>query len=349
MIEDGVLTIVLAHLLADDGIVAAAQTGRELQVHRRTIHLIDLDGYDLLQLFDLLLHLHGLRGLIAEAFDECLHVGHLLLLVLVGTDLLLTAFCPQRHIFVVFHPVVDHLSAGDLQGAVCHIIDKGTVVTDQYHGLSRLCQELLQPLDTLDVEVVRRLVEQQHVRFLQQDLRQLDTHAPASAELMSRTFQIGAQEAQTAQCAFDLCLVVLSTHHHIPLVFLCVALHQLHIVITLIVSAFRQFPIHLVEPFLHPRITGKGLARLLPHRRIVLQVHHLRQIAYRRIVRHGHHTLRRALLSAQNLQQGTLACPVLAHQRNAVAVVHHETGISKQRLHAELNLQSFYRNHFSIV
>ena len=183
MVEDGMRTIVLAHLVADDGIVAGAQTGREFQVHRRVVDLVDLNGNDLLQLLDLLLHLHGFGSLIAEALDKRLHVGHLLLLVLVGSDLLLATFLSENDVFVVFHLIINHPATGDFKRAVRHIIYKCTVVTHQDDGTRRLCQELLQPLDTLDVEVVRRLVEQQHIGFLQEDLCQFDTHTPASGEL----------------------------------------------------------------------------------------------------------------------------------------------------------------------
>ena len=42
------MVVALAHLVADDGIVAAAQTGRKLQVHGRAIDLVNLDGHDFL-------------------------------------------------------------------------------------------------------------------------------------------------------------------------------------------------------------------------------------------------------------------------------------------------------------
>ena len=39
---------------------------------------------------------------------------------------------------------------------------------DTYHRARVLVQVLLQPIYTLGIEVVRRLVQQQHVRLLQQ-------------------------------------------------------------------------------------------------------------------------------------------------------------------------------------
>ena len=129
MVEDGMRTIVLAHLVADDGIVARTQTRREFQMHRGVVDLVNLDGHDLLQLLNFLLHLHGLSRLITEALNEVLHLCHFLLLVFVGSDLLLATFLTKHDVLVVFHLIVDHSAAGDFQRAVRHIIYKCTVVT----------------------------------------------------------------------------------------------------------------------------------------------------------------------------------------------------------------------------
>ena len=133
MIEHRVSAIVLAHIITDDRIVATSETRRELQVHRGVVHLVNLDGHDLLQLLDFLLHLHGLRGLIAEALDEGLHLCHLLLLVLVGPDLLFATLLAQDDILVVFHLIVDDSATGYFQRTVRDIVDEGTVVTHEYH------------------------------------------------------------------------------------------------------------------------------------------------------------------------------------------------------------------------
>ena len=68
-------------------------------------------------------------------------------------------------------------------------------MTDQHHSLCRLCQPLFQPLYGLDVQMVGGLVEQQHVGLLQQNLGQLDTHAPATRELAGGTLQVGTLKA----------------------------------------------------------------------------------------------------------------------------------------------------------
>ena len=77
------LTIVLAHILADYREITAAQTWRKLQVHGRIIHFIHLYRDNLLQLLDAALHLNCLGGLVSESLDEVLQVGNLFLLVLI--------------------------------------------------------------------------------------------------------------------------------------------------------------------------------------------------------------------------------------------------------------------------
>ena len=53
-------------------------------------------------------------------------------------------------------------------------------MADHHDRGALLDQVALQPLDRLDIQVVGRFVEQQEVRFLQQDFAQGDAHLPAA-------------------------------------------------------------------------------------------------------------------------------------------------------------------------
>ena len=140
------MVVLLACLVADNGIVTASLRTGELQVQSRVVHLVYLHGDNLLQLAYALLYLYGLACLIAEAVDESLRVGNLLLLVLKGTQLLFAALGTQSNILVVLHTIVINPTATDLYGAARNVVDKGTVVAHQHHGTRVGCQELLQPL-----------------------------------------------------------------------------------------------------------------------------------------------------------------------------------------------------------
>ena len=139
--------ISLPQALCNDWIVSTSQTWRKLQTHGRIVHLIHFYGYYLLQLTDALLHLYGFRGLITKPFDKRLGIGNLLLLVLIGTKLLFATFFPKDKILVILHPIVFHMATGYLKRTVRYIINKCSVVTNQYYSLSTLSKELLQPLD----------------------------------------------------------------------------------------------------------------------------------------------------------------------------------------------------------
>ena len=103
-------------------------------MHSGIVDIVYLDGYNLLQLLHLLLHLHSLSGLIAEALNEGLHVGNLLLLILISAQLLLTTLTAQHDILVILHPVVDNLAARDFQRTVTNVVDERTVVRHQHHS-----------------------------------------------------------------------------------------------------------------------------------------------------------------------------------------------------------------------
>ena len=122
-------------------------------------------------------------------------------------------------------------------------------------------------------------------------------------------------------------------------------LHQRHIFVALVVGALGQFALHTVDFRLQARRVGESLARLLGDGCRVGQLHHLRQIAHRRVRRNVHHATRRLLLSAQDFQQRRFPGTVLADERYAVAVVHHEVRPAEQRLHAKFHFQIFYGYH----
>ena len=56
--------------------------------------------------------------------------------------------------------------------------------------------------------MVRRLVEQQHVRFLQQQLRQFDAHPPSATEITRLTSEVFPAETESEQRFLYILLVV---------------------------------------------------------------------------------------------------------------------------------------------
>ena len=279
--------VVLAQVFANDGIVARTRTGRKLQVERGGVYLVHFDGHHFLQLLDAALHLHGLGGFVAEAFDEVANVGHLLLLVLVGPQLLLATLGAQAHKFVVLHLVVRNLPTGNFEGAVGHVVDKGAVVADQHHTATAARQELFEPADALYVEVVGRFVEQQHIGAAQEEFGQLYAHTPTARELARRAVPVCALKAQTQQRALHLGAVVHAAHHTETLALVGKPLDQRHVFGRFVVGALGQFVVHAGYLVLQVADMGESGLGLFDDGMLVLQHHHLGQVTDGGLARGG--------------------------------------------------------------
>ena len=143
--------------------------------------------------------------------------------------------------------------------------------------------------------MVGGLVEQQHLGLAQQYFGQFNAHAPAARELFRGPLKILARKAQTRERAFDFGLIVVAPQQQIAFVLLREALHQLRISLALIIGALHHLLLHGFQRRVQLRLLGKGFAGLLAHGGVVLQLHHLWQIAHRHIVGHSNRA-RRGLL-----------------------------------------------------
>ena len=209
----------------------------------------------------------------------------------------------------------------------------------QHYCICSLGQELLQPLDGTDVQVVCGLVEQQQVGFLQQQLRQLDAHAPSAGKLRRGAVKVAALESQTLQCPLQLGMIVRAAHHRETVILVRELLNQRHVGLALVICAACNLLVHLVQAFLHLADVGKSRLSLLHHGAAVGQHHHLWQIANRDVFLSRHLSIRRLLHSGNNLQHRALAGTIFAHQGDAVLGVHHKARIQKEwgggKLHAQ--------------
>ena len=141
----------------------------------------DLVGLVALLVFDV--------GQLLETRQPCLALGlpalrvlahplelglHRLRVRVLGLLLLLEA------LFLLLEPVAvvalprDALAAVELEDPFGRVVEEVAVVRDRDHGAGETLQELLEPVDRLGVQVVGRLVEQQHVGLGQQQAAQRD-------------------------------------------------------------------------------------------------------------------------------------------------------------------------------
>ena len=174
-------------------------TGRRIgELHpQRAIALVDVHALRLEPddvLFLAVRH-RRLGGLGAEAIDDGLDAGDLLGLQhrLLGEALLVVR--PRRAVLAVRALVLDDLADRFLGGSIevqhtsDRLVEQVEVVADHQQRAAVGAQELQQPRLGVDVEVVGRLVEQQHVGAGEQDARELDAAPLATAEHADRQLQ----------------------------------------------------------------------------------------------------------------------------------------------------------------
>ena len=162
--EDFELLLFLFRILVHH-LVVGRQTGLRLGVAARGRHAHPLQlAFEGLAALRLLLLLHGhARGLLVE---------------------------PAR---VVALPR-NALAAVEFENPPGDVVQKITVVGHGDHRTLVLLEMLLEPVDRLGVEVVRRLVEQQHVGLLQQQAAQGHAAALTAREVFDRLVGIGTPQ-----------------------------------------------------------------------------------------------------------------------------------------------------------
>ena len=69
-------------------------------------------------------------------------------------------------------------------------VEEEAIVRDEDDGVRVGVQVLLEPVARLEIEVVRRLVEQQQVRLAEQQLGERDAHLPAAGERLGRPLEV---------------------------------------------------------------------------------------------------------------------------------------------------------------
>ena len=164
-VVDRQVAVALAGALEAQHLAAAALAGGEAKVDRRRAAVGRRQTRSSFsRILDAALHQRGLRRLVAEAADERLDARDLLLLGRVGGGLLRALRSSRAvEIAAVRRGVVGERAARHLGDAGHGDVEEVAVVGDQDDRVRVLDQKRLEPVARLEVEVVGRLVEQQHV------------------------------------------------------------------------------------------------------------------------------------------------------------------------------------------
>ena len=144
------------------------------------VFFFHLNEFHLVQLLDQGLGERCFRRLVAELFDEFFCAPDLFFLILFRGDLQCPLFGPLGDKTRIGHGEVIGLAIRELDGPVGDLIQECPVVADQYDTSRILLEELLQPYDGFDVQVIGWFIEQQKVVLTNQQFGQFHAHAPSS-------------------------------------------------------------------------------------------------------------------------------------------------------------------------
>ena len=217
-------------------------------------------------------------------------------------------------------------------------IQQGYIVTDDADGAAIRAQALLQPALTLQVQVVGRFVQQQHLRLLQQQLGQRNSHLPTTGKLAAIARKIFICKAQAAQNR-------LRTRAQTGSI--AVVQNQLQ------AADFLQRILVLRRGGIQPLQVGRKLIHnLLQLHNIPHTAQHLiqqrragdmntilRQVAHLGMLRQHHLAVVRLHTTHDTLHESGLTGTILPGKGNAVPLLHHKGERIKQHTRAELNMQ----------
>ena len=95
--------------------------------------------------------------------------------------------------------VVVDATHGYFDGSCCNVVNEFSVVADDNYCFRTVDDEVFEPADRFNVEMIGWLIEQQYVWRFQEQFCQLNPHSPSSRKLACRAVEIRAFETETEQ------------------------------------------------------------------------------------------------------------------------------------------------------
>ncbi|RMQ07034.1 hypothetical protein ALQ09_05660 [Pseudomonas viridiflava] len=160
---------------------------------------LDLGQLDLVDRLGSGSGLLGFRCVGRKAADERLQLGDLRFLLGVVGQQLLAGLGRHGHVLVIVAREQAQLAVIQVGHVRAHAVQEVTVVGDDDHQAVALGEDVFQPANGVDVQVVGWFVEQQHFRIGEQCLRQQNAQLPAGRHFAHRAVVLLDADTQAQQ------------------------------------------------------------------------------------------------------------------------------------------------------
>ena len=162
-----------------------------LQHFRNRLHLR--------QSLDAALRLCCLGGLGLEAVDEALQMLARIILLFLHLHIERLLLASDALESVIIAGIDRQLPALQMQDGIHRLIQQITVMAHHQNGVAIGADEVLEPDRAFEIEIVRGLVEQQHIGCRKQRRRQRHTHPPTARKGRAGAALLLIRKAQTRQ------------------------------------------------------------------------------------------------------------------------------------------------------
>ena len=184
-------------------------------------------------------------------------------------------------------------------------------------------------MDRGEIQVVRRLIQQQQVGLHQEQTSQLGAHTPTTAELAHDAVHVLLHEADAFQHPFDLHIVVGRADRVQALVGMGQQRCQFHRLF--VGRCFLQVLLDTLQRCVEGDRLLERLLCHLPRCEGEVVGHLLGEITHRELLRLADRALVVRLLAGHDLQQGAFPRPVAAYQSDAILATNEERDIVEHR------------------
>ena len=225
-------------------------------------------------------------------------------------------------------------TAVDFQNPVRHVVEEVTVVRHQNHGALVFAEVAFEPGNRFGVEVVRRFVEEQQIRFFEEQAAKGHAALFTAGEVRHRP--VARRAAQSVHGDFDIAVEAPQVLSVDDVLKLCLFVEELvHLVVF---HGFGELHGDFVEAVEHGLLLGHSLHHVFLDGQVRVELRFLRQVARGAARFDPGFTLEFLVDARHDAQQRRLTGTVLADDANLCAIVETEGNILQHLLVGRVRL-----------